>query len=470
MSILNPQNPTSSDLHVAVFGFPFGTHATPLFNITKKLSSLAPNIIFSFFSTNHSNNRTFSRSNNGEHHQNLFPNIKAYDIWDGLPEGYVFKGNPLEMIEYFMVSAPETLRKAVAVAEEEIGMRVNCMIGDAFLWFVVEMAREKGVNWVPIFMSQEHSLSCHVYTDLIREKIGIQDIAERKKDEVLEFIPGMSKIRIGDLPEGVVVGDLESIFSKIVHQMGRVLPRATAVCVSSCDEFESETLKDLKSKLPNLLCVGPPSLIMPPSNTTTSDQNICLAWLDKQLETDSVVAYVSFGSVVTPNPAEIAALAHGLEASGVSFLWSLKDNLKDHLPQGFIENNKQKGKGMIVAWAPQTQVLAHNAVGVFITHFGCNSIMESIAAGVPMIGRPFIGEQKLNGRLVEAMWEIGLEVEGGVFTKDAIIKGLDQILKGHQALKMKQNIAALKTLLEKAISPQGSCNHNFNKLLDVVTK
>lgn len=125
---------------------------------------------------------------------------------------------------------------------------------------------------------------------------------------------------------------------------------------------------------------------------------------------------------------------------------------------------------MIVAWAPQTQVLAHNAVGVFITHFGCNSIMESIAAGVPMIGRPFIGEQKLNGRLVEAMWEIGLEVEGGVFTKDAIIKGLDQILKGHQALKMKQNIAALKTLLEKAISPQGSCNHNFNKLLDVVTK
>ena len=138
----------------------------------------------------------------------------------------------------------------------------------------------------------------------------------------------MSKIRVGDLPQGVVVGDLESIFSKIVHQMGRVLPRATAVCVSSCDEFKSETLKDLKSKLPNLLSVGPPSLIMPPSNTTTSDQNICLAWLDKQLHTDSVVAYVSFGSVVTPNPSEITALAHGLEASGVSFLWSLKDNLK----------------------------------------------------------------------------------------------------------------------------------------------
>lgn len=176
---MNSDNPKSSELHVAVFAFPFGTHATPLLNITKRLASFAPNVIFSFFSTYESNTKTFAGSKKGlnedDHDQNsLMHNIKAYDVWDGLPKGYVFKGNPLEIIELFMVSAPATLRKAVAEAEEDRGRKVSCMFGDAFLWFVVEMAEEKRVPWVPAYTSEEHSLSAHVYTDLIREKIGMQ--------------------------------------------------------------------------------------------------------------------------------------------------------------------------------------------------------------------------------------------------------------------------------------------------------
>uniref|UniRef100_A0A803KPY6 2-hydroxyflavanone C-glucosyltransferase n=1 Tax=Chenopodium quinoa TaxID=63459 RepID=A0A803KPY6_CHEQI len=305
----------------------------------------------------------------------------------------------------------------------------------------------------------------------------------------------MSKFRVRDLPDGIVMGNFRSFFSKMLHQMAQVLPRAAAVCVSTCAELNSAVLDDLKSKLPNLLCLGPLSLIMPPPKTP--DINNCLVWLDKQQEAhnNSEVVYVSFGSIARPSPSEIAALAQGLEASGVKFIWSLRDNLKlarhctitvnvpafycpkyltwerrlqEHLPHGFLEDSRKNG--ILVSWAPQTDILAHDAVGVFITHFGHNSIMESVASGVPLIGRPFHGEQKLNGRLVEAVWEIGLEVEGGILTKDGVVKSLEKILHGDEGKKMRENGSGLRSLVEKAISSKGSCNEDFKKLLKVVNK
>ena len=137
------------------------------------------------------------------------------------------------------------------------------------------------------------------------------------------------------------------------------------------------------------------------------------------------------------------------------------------MPKGFLANNKENG--LIVPWAPQIEVLAHEAVGVFITHFGYGSITESIAAGVPMIGRPFFGDHKLNGRLVEVVWEIGVQVEGGIFTKDGILQSLDRILSCDQGVKMKMNIRNLSEVVRKAAAPNGSSIQNFKKLLEVIT-
>ncbi|KAL4353010.1 hypothetical protein GQ457_06G017930 [Hibiscus cannabinus] len=241
--------------HVAVFAFPFSTHAAPLLTIINRLASSSPKTMFSFFNTAQSNNSIFSTS------QSTPPNIKAYNVDDG-PEGYVFVGKPQEDIELFMRVAPQNFSKGIEMAVEDSGRKLSCLVTDAFFWFAKEMALENGVPWLPFYTAAACSLSSHVYTDLLRETYGV----------------------------GV------------------------------------------------------------------------------------------------PTPNELVALAEALEASQVPFIWSLRDKLKVHLPNGFLD----KANGIIVPWAPQTDVLAHGAVGVFITHGGWNSLVESIAAEPCKVDKPSI--------------------------------------------------------------------------------
>lgn len=281
--------------------------------------------------------------------------------------------------------------------------------------------------------------------------------------ETLKSIPGMSKIHVVDLPEGIVSGNLDSFFSCMLHKMGMVLPQAAAVFINSFEELDPTITNDLKSKFKKFLNIGPFNLISSPP--PPPDTYGCIPWLDKQKVAS--VAYVSFGSFATLPPDELVALAEALEATKVPFIWSLKDHSKMHLPNGFLDRTKLHG--IVVPWAPQLEVLAHGAVGVFMTHCGWNSLLESIAGGVPMICRPFFGDQRLNERVVEDVWEIGVKVEGGVFTKNGVINSLDQILSQEKGKKMRESIGALKELAKRATGPKGSSTNNFTALSNLVS-
>nr|ACI15395.1 UDP-glucose: flavonoid 3-O-glucosyltransferase [Vitis amurensis] len=449
---------TTTNPHVAVLAFPFSTHAAPLLAVVRRLAAAAPHAVFSFFSTSQSNASVFHDSMH-----TMQCNIKSYDVSDGVPEGYVFAGRPQEDIELFMRAAPEGFRQGMVMAVAETGRPVSCLVADAFIWFAADMAAEMGVAWLPFWTAGPNSLSTHVYTDEIREKIGVSGIQGRE-DELLNFIPGMYEVRFRDLQEGIVFGNLNSLFSRMLHRMGQVLPKATAVFINSFEELDDSLTNDLKSKLKTYLNIGPFNLITPPPvvpNTTG-----CLQWLKERKPTS--VVYISFGTVTTPPPAELVALAEALEASRVPFIWSLRDKARVHLPEGFLE--KTRGYGMVVPWAPQAEVLAHEAVGAFVTHCGWNSLWESVAGGVPLICRPFFGDQRLNGRMVEDVLEIGVRIEGGVFTKSGLMSCFDQILSQEKGKKLRENLRALRETADRAVGPKGSSTENFKTLVDLVSK
>ncbi|KAF5200543.1 Udp-glycosyltransferase 78d2 [Thalictrum thalictroides] len=443
--------------HVAAIAFPFGSHADQMLNITRKFAVASPDVTFSFFSTAKSNQFLFGSTCSvcPEFH-----NIKVFDVDDGVPKNHVFSGHPIEEIELFIKAAPDNIKKAIEKAVSDTNKKISCVTNDAFLWMVGNIAEELGVPWIPVWAPGASSLSSHFYTNLIRE-------STTGGDEPVSFIPGMDNVRYCDLPDEIRIYSSQSLFCHMLDMAGEMMPRATAIAINSFEELECPIIEDLKSKTTKMcLAVGPLTLVSP-SPSDPDDPHCCLSWLDDKKPTS--VAYVSFGTKATPPPQELAALADGLEASGVPFLWSLKDYAKKNLPDGFLKRTSERGK--VVPWTPQVKVLCHSAIGVIVTHCGWNSVLESIMDGVPIIYRPFFGDHTLIGRFVSTVWEIGVKAgDEGVFTKDGTVKALDLILRKEEGKKIRQKVEKLRELGKQALGPTGSTTKNFNTLLEIVTR
>ncbi|CAM0902054.1 unnamed protein product [Alopecurus aequalis] len=122
------------------------------------------------------------------------------------------------------------------------------------------------------------------------------------------------------------------------------------------------------------------------------------AWLDTFQE--GSVVYVCFGSQAVLRPAVAAALAEALERSAVPFIWAVGGG-GAALPEGFEARMAAAKRGLVVrGWAPQLAILRHAAVGWFMTHCGWNSMLEAVAAGVPMLTWPQVADQFVNARLL----------------------------------------------------------------------
>ncbi|CAN6246722.1 unnamed protein product [Urochloa humidicola] len=153
-------------------------------------------------------------------------------------------------------------------------------------------------------------------------------------------------------------------------------------------------------------------------------QNAVTAWLDAQGADDSVV-FVSFGSLVRKLPKQLFEVGHGLEDSGVPFVWVVKES-EAAAPE--VEEwlaaleERVAGRGLVVrGWAPQLAVLSHRAIGGFVTHCGWNSLLEAIAHGVPVATWPHFADQFLNERLVVDVLGVGVPVVGAAPTPGMIL-------------------------------------------------
>ncbi|GFQ01834.1 UDP-glycosyltransferase 78d2 [Phtheirospermum japonicum] len=438
--------------HIGVLAFPSDTHAAPLISLVRRLASSAPGILFSFFNTALSNATIFNKC--------VSENIRVYDVWDGMPAGRVFTGSHFEAVGLFLKALPSNFEKVIEEAENEAGLKMCCLISDAFLWFACDLAEERGAPWVAFWVGASCSLSAHIYTDQILKTTNVA--GQTGQEQTLSFIPGLENAHLTDLPPETFLDKNPSPIALIINNMVENLPRSTAVFLNSFEEIDPVITHDLKSKFQHCLNVGP-SILSSPAPPLPDDKTGCLPWLENINSPKSVV-YISFGTVIVPPENELIALAEALETCGFPFLWLLNDRAKESLPDGFVERTGEIGK--VVPWAPQPQVLGHKSVGAFVTHCGWNSILESIAGVVPMICRPFLGDQRLNGRMVEESWRIGVRVGGGVFTKNQTIEALRRVMCDHA---IRESVCKLNEKARNAVGLKGSSTRNFNKLLEVIS-
>nr|AGN33443.1 UFGT1 [Allium cepa] len=441
--------PTSSPCHVAFLAFPFGTHAAPLYSLATALASADDDgtAIFSFF--------TSARSASS---LPPVPRIKIFYVADGTTPGHVaLNESPHLKVDRFISMVPINFNDAFdASVTASGGIGFTCLITDAFLSFSGAVAKKLAIPWITVWTGGPSNLATHVHADLIRQK-------NLSNEDDLGFIPGLSGLRIKDLPDNFVGGDLTKGFLKLLHGMKLTLPDADAVVCNTFQGLDPDLDSDFRSEFKRYYPVGPLSLLNP-VQTKPEDRFGCIKWLE-QHKPHSVV-YVSFGTVVSLPGSELAELAHGLESSGVHFIWSLKDSFREFLPDGFLDRTKEQG--MVVAWVPQAEVLAHESTGAFVTHCGWNSVLESIAGAVPLVCRPVLGDQPVNARMVTGVWRVGVGFEGKGIERGELVKCLEKVVKGEEGKGMRERMRRLKDMALSAVGVEGSSMRNLKALMEML--
>ncbi|KAI3927253.1 hypothetical protein MKX01_036615 [Papaver californicum] len=175
----------------------------------------------------------------------------------------------------------------------------------------------------------------------------------------------------------------------------------------------------------------------------TSDTNACNNWLASK-EASSVV-YVSFGSLASMGEDQMEEIAWGLRNCNYHFLWVVRSSEESKLPSKFIEETT--GKGLVVSWCQQTVVLAHEAVGCFVTHCGWNSTLEGMCLGVPMVAM----QQKVD-------------------QEDKLEECIKEVMGGDRREEMKRNAVMWKKLAKDAVDIGGSSDKNIEEFVAKISE
>lgn len=191
----------------------------------------------------------------------------------------------------------------------------------------------------------------------------------------------------------------------------------------------------------------------------------CMTWLNTK-KPGSVV-YISFGSTAAIlNAEQMTEMAWALRQTSSNFLWVVKANENSNLPNYFVE--KTSGKGLVVDWCPQLEVLAHPAIGCFITHCGWNSTVEAISFGVPMVGMPQFLDQMSNAYFLETVWGVGVQPkvdEKGLASRGEIDRCISEVMQGERGQEIKKNAMLWKTFAKEAVDEGGSSDKYINEII-----
>ncbi|KAF3964931.1 hypothetical protein CMV_010840 [Castanea mollissima] len=194
------------------------------------------------------------------------------------------------------------------------------------------------------------------------------------------------------------------------------------------------------------------------------DVDACMKWLDTK-ETDSVV-YTSFGSLASLGEEQMDEVTRGLKNSNCYFLWVVRETEQKKLPPNFLQETSEKG--LVVSWCPQLEVLAHKAVGCFMTHCGWNSTLEALSLGVPMVAMPVWTDQPTNAKFIVDAWKVGVRIkldERGIATKEEIELCIKEVIEGERGKEMKMNSGRWKELAKEAVDEGGSSDKNIEEFV-----
>ncbi|KAI3843593.1 hypothetical protein MKW92_020962 [Papaver armeniacum] len=362
----------------------------------------------------------------------------------------------------------------------QVGLPEDCIISDMYYPWTNDLANQLGCPRLVFRVNSFFSLS-------VMESIRRYRPHDTVSSDMETFqVPGLPyhhciEMTRSQLPDHVRT---RTPYDDLMDTFRESEMRSYGVIVNSFYELESPYADHFRNVIGmKAWQIGPVSLCIKREVKDAVDeqkkQHKYMSWLDS-MKPNSVV-YVSFGSMARFQNTQLIEIASALETCGHPFIWVVREPKEEGKNQGWLLGELEKKmneKGIIIRdWAPQVTILAHPAIGGFVTHCGWNSVLESVAEGVPMITWPLFAEQFYNEKLVIEVLKIGVRVgidewehlmeEGKIIVgRKKMEKAVKMLMDGgDEADEMKKRARQMSEKAKRAVEEGGS---SCASLIDLV--
>uniref|UniRef100_A0ACD5UQC4 Uncharacterized protein n=1 Tax=Avena sativa TaxID=4498 RepID=A0ACD5UQC4_AVESA len=474
--------------HAMMIPYPAQGHITPMLQLAKLLHTRGFHVTFV---NNEFNHRRLLRSQGADTLVGV-PGFQFAAIADGLPPSDREATQDIPALCYStMTTSLPRFKELVAKLNEEAETSggalppVTCVVADSVMSFSLRAARELGLRCATLWTASACGFMGYYHYKDLRDR-GIIPLKEEAQlnngyldDTTIDWIPAVPKdLRLRDLPSFVRTTDPDDIMLNFFIHETAGMSQASAVIINTFDELDAPLLEAMSRLLPPIYTAGPLHLTVrnnvpdesPAAALASSlwkEQDAPLRWLDGRPQRS--VVYVNFGSITVMSNEQLLEFAWGLANTGYAFLWNVRPDLvkgdEATLPPEFF--SETEGRSMLSTWCPQAEVLEHEAVGVFLTHSGWNSTLESICGGVPMVCWPFFAEQQTNCRYKCTEWGIGMEI--GDEVRRAQVEGtIREAMEGEKGREMRRRVMELRDSAVASARRDGRSMRNVDRLIHEV--
>ncbi|KAE8809832.1 Glycosyltransferase [Hordeum vulgare] len=460
----------SPQRHFLVLTFPLQGHIAPALRLARRLLAAAPDALVTFSTTEAAHRRMFPAEPDGGVDD---CRLELLPFSDGTDAGYDRSSTDPAAFTDYMASFQAAGARSVGELVDALAARgrpVTRVVYTMLLPWAADVAREKGLPSALYWIQPAAVLA--VYYHYFHGYAAV--VADHRHDPsfVVRF-PGLPPQAVRDLPSFITDSTDPSEFFHSVYttvrdlfeSLDRESPRAT-VLVNTCQELEEGALAAVRAY--DALPIGP---VLPSGDEAglfKQDSAKYMEWLDAK-PVDSVV-YVAFGSLTGMAREQLDELLLGLEESGRPYLFIVRKDIKAELADA-VETDAWPKNGVVVEWCDQVRVLSHAAVGCFVTHCGWNSVMESMACGVPMVCVPQMSDQRMNAWLVEFEWRVGARAEvggDGVLRAVEVRQRLEEVTQDGEAGAggARGTASEWKRVVAEALGKDGSSDRNLRAFVE----
>ncbi|XP_068662286.1 mogroside IE synthase-like [Aristolochia californica] len=475
--------------HILILPYPAPGHINPLIQFGKRLASHGLKVSIAI-------TRFLAKSMEAETGA-----VSVEIISDGYDEGGFYEASSVEAYHDKLETVGFQTVTEVIHSYRTTATPITCLVYDAFLAWALDLAKGLGLLGATFF-TQSCAVGAIYYNVQLGKaallldsgfvaSVGLPPLEESELPSFVtnaDYAPGFRVLLLGQFRNlekadwilcntfDVTNADYAPGFRVLLLGQFRNLEKADWILCNTFDGFEDEVLNWISRAWGKpMKAIGPtvPSFYLDKRVEGDKDyglslwarnSSLCKEWLDTR--PPGSVVYVSFGSAVKLDETQTGELARGIRASNQNFLWVVRATEESKLPPHFVEQTADEG--LVVQWCNQLQVLAHPAVGCFISHCGWNSTLEALSLGVPLVAVPHWTDQPTNAKYIEDVWGVGLRAKKGPITSADIERCIKEVMVGERRIKIKENVDRWRLMAKEAVDEGGVSDKNIKEFVAAV--